>query len=260
MIGLNDLGALISDPELRALLKGVITRKINADLKTLQAHSELSKRLARNRRTALNGENDELRQILREHLDYYGTLIDLSHDFHQRLIDNLARTERNGVEAPAINGLTLALKAPIGATVRAPFKISNNRPEPISVTCRASPFVSEDGSQLIASRIAFSPPSAEIAPGAEEIFETILPVGTDFVAGRLYLATLSADGVDAMSIVVRLQVEAAMPEAAPRAEPAPVAVAPVKKAATRSKAAKANTKKAAARPRVPSGQTAAKSG
>jgi hypothetical protein len=205
---LENLGTIVADPELRTLFKSVATRKINADLKTLQAHAELSRRLAKNRRIGPGGGADPLKQIVREHLEYYGTLIDLSLTFHQRLIDTLASMNDAETHEPAINGLTLALNAPRGATVRAPFKISNNRPDPIHVTCRASPFVSDDGAQLIASRIAFLPPSAEIAPGSEEIFEAILPVGPDFDAGKLYLATLTADGFDAMSIVVRLKVEA----------------------------------------------------
>jgi hypothetical protein len=205
---LENLGTIIADPELRALFKSVATRKINADLKTLQAHAELSRRLAKNRRSGPGGVNDPLKQIVREHLEYYGTLVDLALTFHQRLIDTLASMNEAEAHEPAINGLTLALNAPKGATVRAPFKISNNRADPIHVTCRASPFVSDDGAQLIASRIAFLPPSAEIPPGSEEIFEAILPIGPDFDAGKLYLATLTADGFDAMSIVVRLKVEA----------------------------------------------------
>lgn len=226
MLGLSQLGTVLADPELRALLKSVITRKINSDLKTVQAHAELSKRLAQSRRANPNGEGDELRQIVKEHLEYYSTLVDLSLNFHQRLLDDLAAqasAQANGAGGQ-VNGLTLAMTAPMGATVRAPFKISNNRAEAIAVTCRASPFVSEDGNQLIASRIAFNPPGAEIAPGAEEVFEAILPVTPDFAAGRLYLATLSADGFDAMSIVVRLRVEAPVEQPEPAAEgPAPEA-------------------------------------
>lgn len=219
VLGLESLGAIVADPELRALFKSVATRKINADLKTLQAHAELSRHLAKSRKGAsFTGAADPLRQIVKEHLEYYGTLIDLSQSFHQRLLDMLAETERTQPGTPPINGLTLALNAPQGATVRAPFKISNNRAETVSVTCRASPFVSEDGTQLIASRIAFAPPGAEIPPGSEEVFEAILPVGRDFLPGRLYLATLTADGFDAMSIIVRLQV------AAPVEQPAPAPV------------------------------------
>ena len=225
MLGLDNLGAILSDPELRALFKSVATRKVNADLKTLQAHSELSRRLAKDFRGAAGGQSGALRQIVKEHLEYYGTLVDLSHNFHQRLLDTLAQSARGAASEPAINGLTLAVKAPQGSTLRAPFKISNKRAEPIHVFCKASPFVSQDGTQMIASNIAFSPPGAEIAPGAEEIFEAILPIGPDFVPGKLYLATLSAEGFEPMSIVVRLQVEPPAREHAESASPTTQAAA-----------------------------------
>lgn len=217
MIALESLGAVIADPDLRKLLKSVVTRKVTSDLKTIQAHAELSRRLAASRRVNGAGEAEALKQIVREHLEYYGTLVDLSLSFHQRLLDMLAETAQARPADPAINGLTLAMTAPKGATVRAPFKIANNRGDTVQVTCRASPFVREDGSQMIASRIAFSPPGAEIAPGSEEIFEAILPVGPDFIPGHTYLATLSTEGFEAMEIVVRLKVEG--PTEQPGAEP-----------------------------------------
>lgn len=224
MLGLDNLRAVIANPELRAMLKSVASRKINSDLKTLQAHAELSRRLSDSRRIS-SGDGEELKRIVKEHLQFYGTLIDLSITFHQRLIDMLAETASGTPAEPAINGLTLTMKAPKGATVRAPFKIANNRAEPIQVRCKASPFVSEDGSQLIASGIAFSPPGAEIAPGSEEVFEAILPIGADFAVGQTYLGTLSTEGLEAMEIVVRLSVE-------------PAAVEPAPKGATRARAAK----------------------
>jgi hypothetical protein len=212
MLGLNSLGALLADAELRRLLAGVASQKIKADLKTIEAHAELSRRLAEARRSP-SGEGAALRQVVKEHLEYYATLLSLSHSFHQRLLDLLAETAPGRAAEPAVNGLTMALRAPMGATVRAPFKITNNRGEPITVTCRATPFVSEDGTQMVASRLAFLPPGADIAPGSEEVFEVVLPVGPDFVPGRTYLATLAADGFEATDIVVRLSVEAARPEA-----------------------------------------------
>ena len=36
------------------------------------------------------------------------------------------------------------------------------------------------------SRIAFLPPGADIAPGAAETFEAIVPVGTDFTPGQTW--------------------------------------------------------------------------
>jgi hypothetical protein len=237
MGALENLGAVVGDPDLRRLLKSVLTRKITSDLKTIQAHAELTRRLAVSRRANGGGESDALKRIVREHLEYYGTLIDLSVSFHQRLIDLLAATARDRPAEPAINGLTLALSAPKGATVRAPFKIANNGAETIHVKCRASPFVREDGSQMIASGIAFSPPAAEIAPGSEEVFEVILPIGPDFVPGQTYLATLSTEGFEAMEIIVRLSVEAQQA----REAPAPTQIATPTKRTARRKTPRART-------------------
>lgn len=221
MLGLEGLGAIIGDPDLRQRVGQLAARKIKADLKTLEAQAELSRQLV----TAKRGpgpEGAELKRIIQEHLDYYGALIELSNSFHQRLLDSLKPRDGSGA---AVNGLTLDLKAPIGATLRAPFRISNNRSDPITVTCKASPFVSEDGATLVESRIAFLPPGADIAPGSAETFEAIVPVGPDLTPGKTWLATLKADGVEALEILVRLTVEpgAAQP-------PAPEAPAPKRKA------------------------------
>jgi hypothetical protein len=207
MLGLEGLSAIIGDPDLRQRVGQLAARKIKADLKTLEAQAELSRQLVSAKRGP-GPEGAELKRIIQEHLDFYGALIELSTSFHQRLLDSLQG--RSGAE-PAVNGLTLDLKAPVGATLRAPFRISNNRPDPISVTCKASPFVSEDGATLRESRIAFLPPGADIAPGAAETFEAIVPVGADFAPGQTWLATLKADGVEAMEILVRLHVEPGRP-------------------------------------------------
>jgi hypothetical protein len=216
MLGLEGLGAIIGDPELRQRVGQLAARKIKADLKVLEAQAELSRRLVSAKRGP-GPEGAELKRIIQEHLDFYGALIDLSNSFHQRLLDSLKPA---GAEA-AVNGLTLDLKAPPGATLRAPFRISNNRAEPISVTCRASAFVSEDGATMVESRIAFLPPGADIAPGASETFEAIVPVGAGLVPGQTWLATLRADGVEALEILVRLRVEEAAAPAPPAAGAAP---------------------------------------
>jgi hypothetical protein len=255
MIGLQALGSILGDTELRKLFTRVASRKVSADLKTLQAHAELSRRLSDNRRRSAGGSEANLKLIVREHLEYYSALVELSYNFHQRLLDLLDELGKGPGADSAINALTLTLRAPAGATVRSPFKISNNRPEAINVVCRSSPFVSEDGSQLIASPIAFDPPGAEIQPGAEEIFEVIIPVGADFIAGRTYFATLAAEGLDAMQIVARLTVEETRAEApkaaAPTKKTARPAAAPSqpKRAPTRSKRPPVATKRRTAKPK-----------
>lgn len=228
MIGLQSIGAVLSDPELRKMFADVASRKVKADLKTLEAHAELSRRLADNRQNARFAENGALKRIVRQHLEYYGTLIQMSYSFHDQLLHSLKDMGGRGDGEAAINALTLSLSAVPGATVRAPFKVSNNRPEPITVTCRASPFVSEDGTQLIGTPVAFDPPGAEIAPGSEQIFTAIIAIGPDFRVGRTYFATLSAEGIDSMQIITRLTIEqgAQAAQASPAAPP-PVAVADV---------------------------------
>ena len=247
MLGLESLGAIVGDPELRRSFGQLAARKIKADLKTIEAHGALSRKLAEVRRRP-GDDGQALKRIIREHLDYYRTLIDLSYSFHQRLIDLLGQLGQGAERGSTPNGLTLSVKAPRGATVRAPFKVTNNRNETITVTCRASPLVSEDGAQMVASRAAFLPPGADIAPGAEQVFEVILPVGADFVPGRTYLGTLAAEGLEAMEIILRLAVEegaGAMArqhssEAASRPDPAPP---PGPAAAPPSRASKARSRR-----------------
>lgn len=226
MIGLQSIGAILSDPELRKMLGKVASRKISADLKTLEAHAELSRRLSDNRQNARLGNADALKHIIREHLEYYETLVELSYTFHERLLHLLQEMGRGGDAGAVINGLTLNLSAPVGAIVRAPFKVTNNRAEAISVTCRASPFVSEDGSQLIASPVGFDPPGGEIQAGSEQTFEAVIAVSPDFRTGRTYLATLSADGIEAMQIVTRLTIEESPPKAAEAPPPSPASTVP----------------------------------
>jgi hypothetical protein len=206
MFDLASLGTIIADPELRAMLKSVAVRKINADIKTLQAHSELSRYVFKAGRDKTGDTDPELRRVIREHLEYYGALIDLSTQFHNRLIENLrAATPATPSTAPR---LTLNLRAARGSIVRSPFKITNSRAEPVFITCVASPFVSEAGDEMVASPVTFVPPTAEIPPGGEAVFDAVLPVVPDFQVGKTYFATLTAEGVDAMSIVARLYVEA----------------------------------------------------
>jgi hypothetical protein len=210
MFDLASLGTIISDPELRAMLKSVAVRKINSDIKTIQAHSELSKYVFKAGKDKSGDADPEMRRVIREHLEYYGALIDLSTQFHNRLIENL-RAAVTPVSTAPTQRLTLHLRAGRGSIVKSPFKISNSRAEPVFITCVASPFVSEAGDEMIASPVTFVPPSAEIPPGGEMVFEAVLPVIPDFQVGKTYFATLTAEGVDAMSIVARLYVEADVP-------------------------------------------------
>ena len=214
MAGLGGLGSLLGDPELRSLVADLASRKIKADLKTLEAHAELARRLTVNR--GREGEEEGiLKPVIREHLEYYGTLVELSYAFHQRLLDLLADSGKAGGAGASIHGTRLELKGSPGGTAVGRFTVFNGRAEPVSVACRASPFVSEDGSQLVASGISFDPAVREIAPGEEAPFHAAVPVGPDLLVGRAYLATLGAEGVDEVNILVRLAVEEPTASAAP---------------------------------------------
>ncbi|AJP71194.1 COG1470 family protein [Sphingomonas hengshuiensis] len=247
MIGLQSIGAVLSDPDLRKQLTDLASRKIKADLKTLEAHAELSRRLADNRQGQRLAEGGALKQIVREHLEYYSTLVDLSYSFHERFLNVLRDLSERPEFAGTGDSLTLNLTAAPGSTVRAPFKVTNNRADTIAVTCRVSPFISEDGSQLIGSPVAFEPPGAEIAPGTEQLFEAIIAVGPDFRIGRTYLATLSAEGLDAMQIVTRLTIAEPRPMQSAEVDAPPATPAAQPAAAPKRAAAKAGGKQAVRR-------------
>lgn len=234
MFDLSSLGTIVGDTELRGMLKDLTVRKINSDIKTVQAHAELSRHLLRLRRDDVAG-NAEFKRVLREHLEYYGALVDLSLRFHQRLLDQLQAGSGPAGGAGQADRLTLNVTARQGALVRAPFKIANSRAESIVITCTASPFVSEKGDHMVASGLTFEPPRGEIAARSDRVFEAVLPVTTDFEAGKTYFATLTAEGVEAMSILLRLTVEpanaveplaAADPAASPAAPPSEPPAAP----------------------------------
>lgn len=212
MLGLEELESLVNDSELRDLFMRVSSRKVTADLKMLQANAELAARLSdRSRRD----DSGPLKQIVREHLEYYNVLVEISLNFYQRVIDMLAEEARDSAGEPTIHGNRLTVRAAAGGVVRTPFVVRSDRATPVVVVCHASPFVSEDGSQLIPSNASFAPNSAEIGAGGEQRFELILSVGSGFTAGRAYLATVSPEGLDEAQIVVRLEVDDNAKAAAP---------------------------------------------
>ena len=174
-----------------------------------------------------------LKDLVQRHLDFYGGLIEQSLTFHQNLLDTLKEMGRPSKETAPKDSLSLNLRTPQNSTLRAPFKITNTRADPVTIVCKASPFVSEDGTQLVAAAVAFDPPGAEIQPGVEALFDTIIAVGDGFSPGSTYLATLSVEGLDAMRIVVRLTVDPAMPvaPAAPDSVKPPDPAAPAAQAA-----------------------------
>jgi hypothetical protein len=219
MLNLESLSAVVRDPQLRGQFGRLATRLVAAEVKAVRAVAALSLKVAQPGKAP----DDTLKGLVRSHLDFYGDLIDRSLAFHQGLLDSLDELGRRTKEPPPPDGLSLNLRTPKNSTLHAPFKVGNTRDTPITVACKASPFVSDDGSQLVATAIAFDPPAAEIQPGGEALFDTIIAVGDGFTAGRTYLATLSIEGMDAMRVVLRMTVDPTGQDApAPTGEPAPV--------------------------------------
>lgn len=213
MLNLQALTGLLRDPELRQKLSRVTSAKIKADIKSLQANAELSRRLieATTRRA---GQTDPaaqermLKAVVNEHLDYFATLTDISAAFSDRLLAMLTAMGKGGNGAgasPPVLGMNL--RGPLGATLRAPFEIENNRADAITAVFRLTPYVSEDGGQLVAANHAFDPPRAVVPAGGKLRITFIQPIAEGFTVDRDYLATISVEGLDAMQIVVRLHVD-----------------------------------------------------
>lgn len=232
MLGMDALGAAIGDAELRAEFGRVAARFVAAEIKAARVVGALSTRLGE------TGQGDALKDLVRRHLAFYGDLVERSLTFHQTLLEELeASAPAKPASAEPADALSLSLRTPQNSTLRSTFRVANNRAEPISIACKASPFVSEDGSRLVSGAVAFDPPAAELQPGVEAPFDLIISVGDDFTPGHTYLATVSVEGMPAMRIVVRLTVDPAS------AAEAPAATARPKRA--RRAAAKAATKPAA---------------
>ena len=91
MLNLHALTGLLRDPELRQKLSQVTSAKIKADIKSLQANAELSRRLIeattrRGNRADPAQPERMLKAVVNEHLDYFGTLTELSAAFSDRLL------------------------------------------------------------------------------------------------------------------------------------------------------------------------------
>jgi hypothetical protein len=215
MLNLQTLAGILRDEELRQKLTRVTSAKIKADIKALQANAELSRHLVegavRSRPQGGPADGEKVfKSLINEHLDYYSTLIELSAAFNDRLLARLAAMKKDAAAAgSAASALTMNLRGAVGTTLRAPFEIENNRPDPVTALFRLTPYVNEDGSQLVAANHAFDPPQAVVPPGSKLRVTFVQPVTEGFTAGREYLATISVDGLDAMQIVVRLHVDAA---------------------------------------------------
>jgi hypothetical protein len=225
-LNLDNLRRLLSDPELRDQVSRLLTRKIRADTRTVEVNTQLAQyigELAR-RPDAGDAAMRALRATIKEHLDYYETLVGLTLAFNDRLMERL-----NGAAEPAKETGTQAnmvLSAQPGAVVRAPFHLENNKKTPIDVGFEITPFASADGNQLIASQTAFDPPTLQIQPGQEKKIELIFTVADAFRVGEDYFSTVTVTGLEGTQLLIKLHVEGS-PSAVIPSMPEPESLVPV---------------------------------
>jgi hypothetical protein len=220
------LKQLLGDPELRAGVSQLLAEKVRADAKSLEINAQLSRYLFDLARRGGTPEEtaQALRLSIKEHLDFYLTLVRMTLAFNERLSAQLRELSGHS-QAPA-QPMTMNIAASLGETVRSGFQLENNRSRPISVGFEITPFASEDGRQLVAADIAFDPPSLELRPGQEERIELILRIVEPFRPEAIYFATLTVTGLETTQLLVRLRV------GAQQEVPAPV---PLPKAARKQK-------------------------
>jgi hypothetical protein len=249
LLNLTTLKQLLSDPELRQQVSQLVADKIRADQKSLEVNAQLSRHLLDLSRSGGSAEDTAraVRLSVKEHLEFYQTLVQMTLSFNQRLsarLNDLSSPTQSPTQPVIMN-----IVAAVGGLARMGFQLENNRARPISVGFEITPFASEDGRQLVAADVIFDPPSLELRPGQEERIELILRVADPFRAGNTYFGTLTVTGLEATQLLVRLQVEErrtmhAAPGLQAQAEP----VAPEVKARTAPRAnATPNTK---AKPKV----------
>ena len=231
------LGAILGDPEVRRMVGDLVGRKLKADLEALRGGAEVLGRfrMTQNGPPALPGEG-VIRDLVRLQLEYYGALIDMTAEFHERTRALLGGEAPPGAPDEAGRDPEMRLSGPPGSTVRSAFRVENTTTTPMSVELVASPLRREGTDEEAHPAVAFDPPRAELTPGQEAQVAVILPVAKDMVPGAVYHGTISAAGVDSVRIAVRLDVEA--PPKGPAAK-TPAAKKPAaKKPAAKTPAAK----------------------
>jgi hypothetical protein len=206
-LNLENLRRLLSDPELRDQVSRLLTRKIRADTRTVEVNTQLAQyigELAR-RPDAGDAAMRALRATIKEHLDYYETLVGLTLAFNDRLMERL----NGAAESAQATGTqaNMVLSAQPGAVVRAPFHLENNKKTPIDVGFEMTPFASADGNQLIASQTAFDPPTLQIQPGQERKIDLIFTVGDAFRVNEDYFSTVTVTGLEGTQLLIKLRVE-----------------------------------------------------
>lgn len=249
------LGVILGDPEVRRMVGDLVARKLKADLAAIRGGADLLGRWRADGNgagpaTAAAPPGDGvIKDLVRLHLEYYSALVDMTAEFHERT-RALLGAEPVADPAPAAEDPEMRLAAPPGGTARAAFRVENTTSGPMTVELVAGPF-RRDGTDVVARPpVAFDPPRAELTSGQEIPVTVIVPVPGDLEPGTTFRSTISAAGVDAVRIAVRLDVEA-------RPDPAPDAPAATKTPAARKPAEKKPTAKTTAAKKTAAKKTAA---
>lgn len=242
------LGAILGDPEVRRMVGDLVARKLKADLQALRGGAEMLGRVRVTPDGAPTGPREGVvRELVRLQLEYYGALIDMTAEFHERTRALLTGEPPPGAPDEERHDPEMHLSGPPGGTVRSAFRVENTTVWPMSVELVASPFRREGTGEEVTPAVSFDPPRVELTPGQEAQIAVIVPVGKDMEPGAVYRGTISAAGIGAVRIDVRLEVE----------PPPPTPKRPAaKKAATTAPARKSPAKKAAAK-RTPAKRAAA---
>ncbi len=219
MFGFGVASELWKDSKLRGLMGDLVTKTLKADVQILQNGAELSYRLVQcglpsGFKRGQAGEDGTaeavaiIKGMIQLNVNYYATLVDLNLKFTHGLLDTVKGQPAPSPVGKATRDLqTMSLVASVGDRLRAPFRVENNRAEPTRVTFRLTPFERDDGIQIVASGVTFAPSEIELQAHQEAQISLLLPVNQEFEAGHVYLATLSVEGMDAMRLRVRLQVQ-----------------------------------------------------
>ncbi len=205
------LGSLLGDPEVRKMVGDLVARKLRADLAAIRGGAELLGRWRIDRDgagpagSAPPGDG-VIKELVRLHLEYYTALVNMTAEFHERT-RALLGAEPAAEPEPARPDPEMHLTAPPGSTARGAFRVENTTSSPITVELVASPFHRDGTDETAHPPVAFDPPRVELTPGQEAQVTALVPVGDELAPGATYRATISAAGVEAVRIAVRLDVE-----------------------------------------------------